>query len=139
MASAGKGKSVKTASVTVEDLSLRLSALEKENKELRKKLKKEKDAGGVGADPTAPKPLTPAQKEALLTAASSRLVGLASKKICEKVRTTVGATMNRDDVEKKLKGLRLRLDLSMADVTDRAETRRSRSQSRGPSTSTKSP
>lgn len=120
---ASSGKRGKTP--TVEDLTAKLTALEMENRQLRKRIKETKDSGSTS------EVLTPAQREALIMAAVSKLTATAGKKITQRVKDATARCVTREDMEGVLSTLRMRIDVSMTEGAEESpKERRGRSVSR---------
>ncbi|AYA49817.1 hypothetical protein [macacine gammaherpesvirus 13] len=142
----GKG----TAEMSVEDMAARLARLESENKALRQQVRKggtcASNAPAASAPVPPPEPLTPRQREVMITQATGRLVSQAMQKIEDKVRKAVEGVNTRPEMEDILRNLTVRFQVSMSgakgqagpsegtrprEAADPAATRRARSRSRG--------
>lgn len=131
MASAnGKSKTPKQPSVA--EMAARLAQLELENKSLKKRIKN----GNESTPPKDENILSSYQKEAMITAAVSKLSAMASKKIELKVRDKLAAAVTKQEVEHILRGLTVRIETSLSDLGERGHpgdisARRGRASSRG--------
>lgn len=125
-----KNKTPKQSSVA--EMAARLAQLELENKNLKRRIKN-------GSESTPSKEeniLSSYQKEAMITAAVSKLSAMASKKIEIRVRDKLSAAITKQEVEHILKGLTIRVETSLSDLGERGQpgdvsTRRGRASSRG--------
>ncbi|ARW78114.1 virion protein G52 [Common bottlenose dolphin gammaherpesvirus 1 strain Sarasota] len=102
------------ANVALEDLTSKISKLELENKQLKRRIKK--DHTHPGAPPRGDGILTFQQKEVIITTTVARLVALAQKKIDEKVRGELAAAVTREEAEDVVKSLSMRVHLNFQDV-----------------------
>lgn len=124
-----KGSKGQNGELDVGELSARLAALEMENKTLRRRLHSTSGSSGE-AGKRAPSSLTPSQKEAMIVAATSRLTGLAVKKIDAKIRAATASAQTKVEMEEALATLSFRVELSWSATSDRAPARKSRSGSK---------
>lgn len=125
MASSSKSKAAKGAAI--DELTSKLNKLELENKALRKRIKKETQATS-GTDERL---ISAAQKEALVSTAAAKLATKAAQKIESRLRENVATAVTKTEVESAILQFKIRIDISMAELSERADTpKRSRSQSR---------
>lgn len=126
MASSSKSKATKGAAL--DELTSKLNKLELENKALRMRIKKETQS----TNGTEERLITAAQKEALISTAAAKLATKAAQKIETRLRENVATAVTKAELEKAILQFRARIEVSMADLSERAETpsKRGRSQSR---------
>nr|WIV69276.1 hypothetical protein [Bovine gammaherpesvirus 4] len=101
------------AQPTMEDLEAKIAQLQLENKQLKKRIKHGTDPQPLPGDPI----VTPAQREAMIGAATAALTSQAAKKIEAKVRHHTSRAVTKEEVEAAIANIRIRVDLSMEDVT----------------------
>lgn len=102
-------------SISMSDLTTRISQLELENKHLKRRLKKENVDQGENSPRRGGGILTSQQKEIMTAAAVAKLTAMAQKKIEMKVRNELAAAVSRDEVEKVLQSLNMRVSLSFSE------------------------
>ncbi|ADW24393.1 hypothetical protein RHVP.52 [Cricetid gammaherpesvirus 2] len=102
--------SKRTKEPSYNELLAQMQKLQLENKALRKKVGNSSSGGETV--------ISPAKKESMILAACRSLSSLASTKIESKVRTKTAKIFTEQELVDALKGVRLRVDVSMEESND---------------------
>ncbi|ALE14766.1 ORF52 [Felid gammaherpesvirus 1] len=125
----------KKGTPTHDDLVEQLEKLKIENKNLKKKLKKisEEDGGtGVSCSSTL---LTENAKKVMVSAVTSMLTKQARDRIEQKVMDITSSAVTKEDFEKAVNNVTMRIEVSTAEGEGRATSRKSRTRARSKSRS----